>query len=92
MIEIKIIPNNDIGETAINIHMESSNKLNFRERLIFKTSGYKQTVYPDKSLVLEIKNSLVNNPAFLDLIKQQIINALKSNGAELDIDYKMEVV
>ena len=65
--------------------------MSFKDRLIFKTAGYKQQLIDKKplTLLLTIKNMHSNNPMFLNLIQQQIYEAFKKNNAVKGIDYKI---
>lgn len=93
MKEVTISSTSEKGDAAIKKHLEEFNKMGFKDRLIFKTAGYKQEVIRELPyvLLLTINNRHVINPMFLDLILKQIEDALKQNGAERDIDYTIEI-
>lgn len=90
--EIKITALTEEGTKALEQHIAETAKLSFKNRLIFKTAGYKQEVLSiDPYIVsLIINNRQANNPNFICLIEDQIVNALKENGATKDTDYKLE--
>ena len=59
------------GDVALKKHMEEFNKIGFKNRLIFKTAGYRQEVVQEEPfiLVLHANNRHCANPIFLDLIR-----------------------
>jgi len=93
MKEILILALNDIGDAALEKHINEFKKIGLKQRLIFKAAGYKQEVISEKpkQILLTVNNRQVNNPMFLDLITQEIETALNVNGAQRDTDFKIEV-
>jgi len=94
MKEIKISATTDKGEKAMNIHIGEFKKLKFKDRLIFKTAGYKHEVISEKPCIIKFtaNNKHIANPMFFDLLLGEIQNALEVNGAVKDTDFKMEVI
>lgn len=93
MKEIKINFTTRKGEKAIRQHCDELKNLSFKERAYFKVMGYKHTINKDPlSISLQINNRHKNSPHFLELVKDNIAQAFKENGAELDEDYKIEVL
>lgn len=83
----------DKGHRAIKIHVDEFKKMPIRQKMIFKTAGYKQEVISRNPFVLtlDVGNKHASNTTFLDLIKTQIIDALKENGAREGIDYEVVI-
>lgn len=93
MKEIKITFSTKKGEKALRQHCDELKNLKLKERLYFKAMGYKHTILEDPlSISLEINNRHENSPHFIELVKDNIVQALKENGAELDEDYKIQVI
>jgi hypothetical protein len=81
------------GNKALKDHWEESKtKLTFQQRLMFKVSGYKHELISEDpyTILVTINNRHSDNPLFIDLMKGEIIKALKDNGAK-GIDYNIEV-
>lgn len=94
MKKIHISSLNEIGDKALKQHLAEHEKLSFRHKIIFKASGYKQErISKDPlTILLTINNKYASNPNFVDMIKGEIITALKINGATQDQDYLIEVL
>lgn len=73
--------------------MREVKKISLRNKLILKSAGYKHTVIDKESMEIEltINNRNADNPMFLDLVTFEIIKALGNNGADVNIDYSLEV-
>lgn len=94
MKEIKIVGISEKGNQALKQHIKEFKKMKWKDRLIFKTAGYKHTVISETkpiAISLTANNRHVSNPMFIDLIVGEIKNALEQNGATLDTDYTVEV-
>lgn len=91
MKEILIKSISSKGDKALEQHIKETKKLSIKERLLFKTAGYKQEIIDDKNIILKVNNSRANNPIFLDLIVGEINNALELNGAVRGEDFTTEV-
>ena len=67
--------------------------MSFKDRLIFKTAGYKQEVVNQDpaTILLKINNKHADNAIFLDLIIGEIQKALELNGAVKDLDYIADI-
>ena len=92
MVEITITSKTSIGEAALQQHLKESKKIKLREKLIFKTAGYKQEVLKEEPTVilLTCNNRYVKyNPMFLKTLLCEIERAFKDNGADKDIDYSL---
>lgn len=83
----------DKGRSAIKKHLKETKKMPLRQKMIFKTAGYKQEVISEKpyTLKLEVKNKHAEKATFLMLIQDKIIEALQKNGAAKDLDFFIEV-
>lgn len=81
-----------IGESAIKQHYKESTQVSFKNRLIFKTAGYKQKIVSVKpyTLLLTMNNMHSGNPVFVGLLRDEIEKAMKLNGCEKE-DYEIEV-
>jgi len=82
---------NEKGREALAQHWKESKKLSIKQKLIFKTAGYKHTFIDKDTIELEINNRHTSNPIFIDLIKQQIRDAFLLNGASTE-DFEIEEV
>lgn len=73
-------------------HYDETKNLKFRERLVFKTAGYKQELISTDPYILSLQvcNMHSNNPAFLDILITEIRKAMSANGCNKD-DYSIEV-
>lgn len=93
MTKIVIEALNKKGHAAIKQHWDETKKLSLRNRMIFKTAGYKQQLESKDpfTLSLVMNNRHSKNYLFVDLIKGEIKKAFKQNGANEE-DYKIEVV
>jgi hypothetical protein len=87
---IKIIPITSNGKQAVDKHLEESKKIKLREKMVFRASGYTQTV-ENGNILLTISNRWAGNPIFIDLIMNEIDTAMKENGAVKAVDYIIEV-
>lgn len=93
MKEIVITFSTEKGEKALRQHCDELKNLKFKERMYFKAMGYKHIINVEPlSIQLQINNRHENNPNFIELVKDNIVQALKENGAILDEDYKLEVL
>lgn len=88
--KITIIPKNKKGKKALEIHKDEIKKMSFKDRLIMKASGIKHDLTKDGFVVIELTNKYSCNPAYVELVKTEIINSLLQNGAEQK-DYTIEV-
>lgn len=79
------------GHMAIKAHVDEFKKMPLRQKMIFRTAGYKQEVISRKPylLVLNVLNKYSSNAIFLDLIKKQITDTLRENGAKENKDYEV---
>lgn len=93
MKQIKIQAITSKGEEAIRQHLREFKKMGVRDRLIFKTAGYKQEILLEDplTLLLTINNKHSNNSTFVGLIYGEIEKAMIKNGAAKE-DYFIEVV
>lgn len=93
MKEITITSISEEGDKAIQKHMDEFKKMSFKDRLIFKVSGYKQEVLSEKPyvLLLTLNNLHSRDPLFIELIRKEIEKAMLLNGATIDKDIKIEV-
>lgn len=90
MVDITITSKSDKGEKALQQHIRETKKLKIKERLIFKTAGYKQEIIKEDPtvIVLSCNNRLVKyNPMYIPMLICEIDRALKENGAIKDVDY-----
>ena len=81
------------GNKALKQHHEETKKIKFKDRLMFKTAGYKQEIINTDpySIKLILNNRFVNRAHFLGLSMDEIKNVLEQNGAKHILDYSMEV-
>lgn len=81
------------GDKAISQHYKETSTLKMRDRLIFKTAGYKQEILNQdpKTLLLTMRNMHSQNPSFIDIITGEIKKAFKLNGAYFEEDYSIGV-
>lgn len=90
MNKITITPLTPLGVKALDKHVEETQKLPLRQKLIFRTSGYRQVVEEGK-VIIQCNNRYSSNPAFQELIIGEIKKAMKDNNADYNTDYKIEV-
>lgn len=93
MKEIKIKALTEPGKKAIKQHIKEFKKMKFKDKLIFKTAGYRHEVVSEDppEVMLVANNRHTANPMFVDLIIGEIKKALKENGAEFETDYSIKV-
>ena len=92
--QANIIAINETGKKAIEMHIESSKKLKFTQRMVVRQMGYVQTVTNEDPFTLEVQ---INNRQYQEMLKpddfcRKIIEALKENGAENLKDYKIDII
>lgn len=92
MKSIEITALNKQGKAALKQHYEESKKLRLVHKIQMKAMGYKQTLMSTDPYKLRV---LITNKYFQATLepkkfKQQIYEALKSNGATKK-DFKLEV-
>jgi len=91
--EIRIKSLTSIGVAALKQHIKETKKIKLRDRLIFKTAGYKQEIISEEDpveILLNCNNRYVKyNPMYLPMLLCEIERALKDNGADKDKDYKI---
>jgi len=93
MVTITIISKSKKGDNALNIHMNEYKQMSFREKIVFKTAGFKQELITENPLVimLTIKNRHSEKQLYIKLLTNEIEEALKLNGATEE-DYNIEVL
>lgn len=92
MKEITLTALTPIGEKALEQNQKESMKLKLKEKMMFKLMGYTQEYMTDpKRAILRITNQRYSASDFLKIIKKEIIESLKKNGAKINIDYTMEI-
>ena len=92
MVEITIASKTPVGEAALQQHIKEAKKIKLREKLIFRTAGYRQEVLKEDptTILLTCNNRYVKyNRMFLKTLLCEIERAFKDNGADKDIDYSL---
>lgn len=91
--KITITALTDQGNAGIKQHYQETSKVSLKNRLIFKTAGYKQELLSKDpyTLHLQVSNRHSKNPIFMDLLSGEIKKTMKANGCGVE-DYSLEVV
>ena len=92
MNNLKIIAKTEEGKKAINQHISESHKQKLHVKIMFKQMGYHQELINTDPLTLEItlKNKRLGGMIKKEHFVREITEALKLNGAIMDIDYSIE--
>lgn len=90
---IKIISKTEVGKIAIEQHVAETQKIGWKERMMFKQLGFSQKIISHNPTILELE---LKNHRLTSVIKPehfclQIEETLKDNGAVKDTDYMIEV-
>lgn len=92
MKEIVLTALTHIGERAIEQNQKESLKLKMKEKVMFRLMGYSQEYLTNpKRCILRIKNKRYASSDFIKIIKKEIGESMKKNGATIKVDYWMQV-
>ena len=81
------------GELALKQHWNETKKMNFLQKKMFSTMGYKHKKLSENPCILSltVDNRHIQKTTFVQLLLDEIIDALALNGAEKDKDFLIEV-
>lgn len=92
MKEIIITASTEKGKKAIEQNQKESMKLKLKEKSMFKLMGYSQEYLENpKRAILRIKNPRYSTEEFIKVIKKEIIQSIKKNGAVEGRDYDIKI-
>lgn len=93
MISLNIIARTEIGTTALKKHVEESMKMNRLKKAMLKKMGFMQEVMSTNPYTLYVyMGGHLGNMTKEKHFKDEIIEALADNGAEIDKDFSIQRV